>query len=66
MGPFEVLERIGTVAYCLALLPSLAHIHGVFHVSALRPYFLDLSHILDWNALQVEDMQLTLEPMAVL
>lgn len=55
VGPFQILERIGPVVYQLALLPSLLHIHDVFHVFVLRPYHPDISHVLDWNALQVED-----------
>ena len=51
MGPFEILERIGPVAYRLALLPNLARIHDVFHVSVLRQYIPDVVHVLDWNAL---------------
>ncbi|TYK08121.1 pol protein [Cucumis melo var. makuwa] len=34
--PFEILERIGPVAYRLALPPSLSAVHDVFHVSMLR------------------------------
>ena len=33
IGPFEVLERVGAVAYRLALPPSLSNVHKVFHVS---------------------------------
>ncbi|KAH9288753.1 hypothetical protein KI387_032870 [Taxus chinensis] len=32
VGTFEILERIGPLAYHLALLPILSHIHDVFHV----------------------------------
>ena len=47
IGPFEVLERVGTVAYRLALPPSLSGVHEVFHVSMLRKYTLDSSHVVD-------------------
>ena len=36
--PFKVLERVGTVAYRLALPPRLSSVHVVFHVSMLRKY----------------------------
>ena len=39
--PFEILERIGSVAYKLALPPSLSSVHDVFHVSMLRKYISD-------------------------
>ena len=46
IGPYEILERIRPVAYGLALLPELAKLHNVFHVSMLRRYRSDESHIL--------------------
>ena len=36
IGPLEILKKIGTVAYRLALLPSMSGVHEVFHVSMLR------------------------------
>ena len=36
IGPFEILEMVGAVAYRLALPPSLLGVHEVFHVSMLR------------------------------
>ena len=36
IGPYEILERIGPVAYRLALPPELAKLHDVFHVSCFR------------------------------
>lgn len=46
VGPFEIIERIGPVTYRLALTPELANIHNIFHVSMLKPYVSDPSHVL--------------------
>ena len=45
--PFEILERVGTVAYRLALPPSMSGVHEVFHVSMLRRYTPYLAHVVD-------------------
>ena len=45
--PFEVLERVGEVAFKLALPPSLSGVHAVFHVSMLRKYTPDSTHVVD-------------------
>lgn len=37
-GPFQILQRLGSVAYELAL-PDTARIHPVFHVSKLKKYY---------------------------
>ena len=44
IGPFEILERVGTFAYRLALPPSMSGVHKVFHVSMLRKYTPDPAH----------------------
>ena len=49
IGPFEILERIGTVAYRLALPPSMSGVHEVFHISMLRKYTPDPAHVVDWG-----------------
>ena len=51
IDPFEILERVGTVAYRLALPPSLSGVHVVFHVSILRKYTPDPTHVVDWGQL---------------
>ena len=60
IGPFEVLKRVGAVAYRLALSPSLSSVHEVFHVSMLLKYTPDPTHIVDWGKLVV-DMNGTFE-----
>ena len=52
--PFEILERVGTVAYRLALSPNLSGVHEVLHVSMLRKYTLDPTHVVDWGELTVD------------
>ena len=54
IGPFEILERIGTVAYRLALSPSMTGVKEVFHVSMLRKYTPDPSHVVDWGHIKVD------------
>ncbi|KAL4022676.1 hypothetical protein IC575_016420 [Cucumis melo] len=55
VGPLEILERIGPVAYRLALPPSLSVVHDVFHVSILRKYMLDPSHVVDYEPLEIDE-----------
>ncbi|XP_026428426.1 uncharacterized protein LOC113324326 [Papaver somniferum] len=55
IGTFEILQRIGEVAYPLALPTKFADIHNVFHVSMLCKYNADPSHIIEWRDLQLND-----------
>ena len=54
IGPFEILERVGTVAYRLALPPIMLGVHEVFHVSMLRKYTPDPAHVVDWGQIEVD------------
>ena len=55
IGPFEILDRVGVVAYQLALPPALDRVHNVFHVSQLQKYISDLSHILQPKELDFDE-----------
>jgi len=44
--PYEIPERVGVVAYRLALPPDLSSIQPIFHVLMLQKYMLDPSHVL--------------------
>ena len=67
IGPYEILERIGTVAYHLALPPKLAKLHDMFHVSMLQRYRYDESHILPVQDIQVQsNFTFDEEPKAIL
>ena len=54
IGHFEILERVGTVAYRLALTPSMLGVHEVFHVSMLWKYTPDPAHVVDWGQIEVD------------
>ncbi|XP_073120200.1 uncharacterized protein [Henckelia pumila] len=67
IGPFEILEKVGDVAYRLALPPYLSSNHDVFHVSLLRQYVADDSHILHRTEVQLEqDLSYVKRPLRIL
>ena len=50
-----ILEKLGPVAYHLAFPSSLSRMHNVFHVSILRHYISDPSHVINLSNLQISD-----------
>ena len=67
IGPFEILDRVGNVSYRLALPPVLSHIHNVFHVSVLRKYMPDPSHVLEYEPINVrEDLSYEEQPVQII
>ncbi|CAM8954215.1 unnamed protein product [Rhodiola kirilowii] len=64
-GPFEVLERIGPVAYRLKL-PSTARIHNVFHIALLRRFVGNPATINPHFPAQLEDLRPNLTPADIL
>ncbi|GFZ15639.1 hypothetical protein Acr_25g0000480 [Actinidia rufa] len=67
IGPFEILQRIGTVAYRIALPPELSHVHDVFHVSMLRKYAHDPAHVIHHYPLDMrEDLSYVETPIEII
>jgi hypothetical protein len=54
VGPFEILEICGSVAYRLQLPPQLAAIHSVFHVSQLKKCISVPTEIIDAQSIDIE------------
>ena len=52
-GPFEILSTIGQIAYQLSL-PSNLRVHNIFHISVLKKYVYDATHVLNWTDVQME------------
>ena len=67
IGPFEILECVGPVAYKLALPPNLSSVHPVIHVSMLKRYHGDEDYIIKWDSIVLDkDLQYEEEPIAIL
>ncbi|KAM1417666.1 hypothetical protein PS1_021373 [Malus domestica] len=67
IGPYEITERIGEVAYRLELPPELSKIHNVFHVPMLRHYVSDHSLVIPPQPLEINpDLTYDEEPMTIL
>ena len=66
IGPFEVLKRVGEVAYELALPPGLSGVHPVFHVSMFKRYR-DGNYIIRSDSVLLnENLTYEEEPVAIL
>ncbi|XP_030478154.1 uncharacterized protein LOC115695211 [Cannabis sativa] len=67
IGLFEILDKVGQVAYRLALPPTLAKTHNVFHISMLRKYVPDPTHVLKYSNLNLQqDMSYMARPVRVI
>ena len=66
IGPYEVIEKVGPVAYRLALPPELERIHNVFHISMLRRYRSDPSHVVSSETIELRpDLTYEEEPIEI-
>ena len=64
IGPYEIVSKVGPVAYRLKLPPELSMIHDTFHVLMLRKYIPDLSDVLREQPVQLKE-NLTYEEIPV-
>ena len=66
IGPFRITERIGLVAYHLKLPSEMCRIHNVFHVSMLRKYVSDPSHVLEAPSIELnEDLSFEVQSVGI-
>ncbi|GKA84521.1 putative reverse transcriptase domain-containing protein [Tanacetum coccineum] len=67
VGPFKVIERVGTVAYKLELPQQLSRVHNKFHVSNLKKCLFDESLVIPLEELRVDDkLHIMEEPVEVM
>ncbi|KAK9011310.1 hypothetical protein V6N11_044162 [Hibiscus sabdariffa] len=67
IGPYEIVGRVGPVAYRLLLPPELEKIHDVFHVSMLRKYRSDPSHVMPVEEIELNpDLSYDKEPIEII
>ncbi|XP_074299267.1 uncharacterized protein LOC141630329 [Silene latifolia] len=53
--PYEILDRVREVAYHFALPPVVECVYNVFHVSQLRKYVSDQTHVLEVDNIELDD-----------
>ena len=67
IGPFEVLKRVGVVAYELALPLGFSTVHPIFHVSMRKKYHSAGNYIIRWHSILLdENLSYEEEPIAIL
>ncbi|XP_057444246.1 uncharacterized protein LOC130736427 [Lotus japonicus] len=67
LGPYQILRKVGTSAYQVALPPSLSNLHDVFHVSQTKKYIPYPSQVIRPEHIQLkENLTYTAEPKKIL
>ncbi|XP_058762166.1 uncharacterized protein LOC131635556 [Vicia villosa] len=64
IGPYQISDRVGNVAYKVVLSPNISNLHDVFHVSQLWKYVSDSSHVIHMDDVHVRD-NITVETMSI-
>ncbi|GJW62555.1 putative reverse transcriptase domain-containing protein [Tanacetum coccineum] len=67
VGPFEILERIGPVAYRLRLPEELSSVHDTFHVSNLKKCLADVNLHVPLDEIKVDKtLRFVEEPLEIM
>lgn len=67
IGPYEIIKRIGKVAYRLNLPAEVGNVHNVFHVSQLRKFVSDPDKIIQPDEVELDDsLEYEEYPVAIL
>ncbi|GJT23092.1 hypothetical protein Tco_0893029, partial [Tanacetum coccineum] len=67
VGPFEIIAKVGQVAYWLDLLEELNSVHDMFHVSNLKKCLADLTLQVPLDEIQVDaKLNFVEEPIEIL
>ena len=54
VGPFEVMKKVGKVAYELALPSYMCNVHNVLHVSMLKKYCPDSKCVIEYEPVDIQ------------
>jgi hypothetical protein len=66
VGPFEITQRVGRLAYRIALPPDLIGTHDIFHALMLRKYIANLDVIVEYKSLEIQEgLTYVEEPMKI-
>ena len=66
IGPFEITQKVGRLAYKVALSPDLAGTHDNFHVLFLRKYIANLDLVVEYEPLEIQEgLMYTKEPVKI-
>ncbi|GKF58376.1 hypothetical protein Tco_0171913, partial [Tanacetum coccineum] len=67
VGPFKMLEKVGSVAYKLKLPEELSRVHNMFHVSNLKKCYADEPLAVLLDGLHFDDkLQFVEEPVKIM